>query len=140
MSRNQRSTKTILLLGGASLVTVVVHAVFLPRYFPEDALRSVPYLVVGWGSYAIAFYGIGRLFAPSSDLPNMRLADLGLGIVLVSGLLSGLLDTIGFTPEAVPEAHALPAVGIYVGLALLGWSIGQRSTVIERILSENEAT
>jgi uncharacterized membrane protein YczE len=60
----------------------------------------------------------------------MQTADAGLGLFLVSFLLSLGLDAWGFTPERLPEAHALQAIGIFVGLALFGWGIGRRSKAI----------
>ena len=52
---------------------------------------------------------------------------------LASIILSGILDTAGLAVETAPLAHALPALGVYVGLALAGWGLGERAKVIERI-------
>ena len=122
-----------LLLVGAVAATGIVYVGLVPLYLsagdPDRALRSI---VVGWIPYALVWYLLGRRLSSPERLPNMRAADAGLALVLVSLLASLGLDAWGFTPELVPEAHALQAVGIFVGLALLGWGIGRRSKALSR--------
>lgn len=127
-----------LLLGSTLLVTGVVHVVFLPAYFPTRIPVAIPFLLVGWGSFGLAFYAMGRLFSSPGPLPEMGAADAGLALVLFSLLLAGGLDFFGFPPELVLEAYVLPAVGLYTGLALSGWSIGKRTKAINRMASGNE--
>ncbi|WP_254765801.1 hypothetical protein [Salinilacihabitans rarus] len=122
-----------LLLVVAALATGLLHVAFVPRYFPEDALRASVVLLAGWFTFALAFYVAGRLFSHPGELPSMRGADLGIGLFLVSALVALFLDSLGFPPEAVLGAYALPAVGIYAGLALIGWAIGKRTAAINRI-------
>ena len=129
----ERREWLFVLLGSAALVTIVIHAVFVPRYFPEDVFRTSLYLVAGWTSYTLAFYAIGRLVSDPGELPSMRTADVGTVLFLVSLLLALFLDSLGFTPQTVPVAYVLPGIGAYAGLALVGWSIGQRSKAINRI-------
>ncbi|SDQ56598.1 hypothetical protein [Natronobacterium texcoconense] len=117
-----------LLLAGCILVAAIVYLVFVPRYVLADQhSRAVLYLGIGWLPYTGAFYAAARLFSSPEALPNMRAADVGLGLFLVSLLLSLGLDAWGFAPELVPAAHALQAIGVFAGLALFGWGIGRRS-------------
>lgn len=121
------------LLGSALLVTLVIHLSFVPRYFPDDVFTTGLALVAGWASYALVFYAAGRLGTDPRELPTMRLADVGLALFLVSVLLAAALDAFGFTPELILEAYVVPAVGVYVGLALFGFSIGRRTEAINEI-------
>ena len=130
----ERRPLLVVLLVSASLVTLVIHLSFVPRYFPEDVFTTGLALVSGWATYALAFYAAGRLGPQPADLPSMRLADVGIALFLVSVLLAAALDTFGFGPEAILEAYVLPAIGVYVGLALLGWSIGRRTEAINEIV------
>ncbi|MCU4973770.1 hypothetical protein OB955_13605 [Halobacteria archaeon AArc-m2/3/4] len=122
-----------LLLGSALLSTIVFHARFVPRFFPDDLFTTSLFLFAGWATFALVFYVLGRLFSEPGPIPSMRSGDIGTAVFLVSLLLSLFLDTLGFTFEAVLEAHVLPALGVYVGLALIGWSIGQRTKAINQI-------
>jgi len=42
-------------------------------------------------------------------------------------------DAVGVPLEGLVSVYALPALGIYVGLALIGWSIGRRTEAINEI-------
>ena len=117
----------------ALAATIVVHVVFVPRYFPGEFTRGLPYLVVGWGSYTLIFYTLGRLRPVDDRMPNMRAIDLGLGVFLSSIVLSGLLDAAGLTLAGTPLVHALPAAGVYIGLGLAGWGFGVRTRTVNRI-------
>lgn len=121
-----------LLLVGAALGTVAVHAVALPAAIPDRGGRAIVYLAAGWATFATAWYAAGRLFASPGELPRMRDADVGAALFLVSFFVSAGLDAWGLTPERTPIVHALPAVGIYLGLALVGWAVGRRSRAIDR--------
>ncbi|RQG95507.1 hypothetical protein [Natrarchaeobius chitinivorans] len=126
-----RRTGVYLLLVGAVLATITSLG-FAARQTPSDPDRAVLYLAIGWIPYTVTFYLLGRLFSSPGALPSMRAADIGLGIALVSLLLSLGLDAWGFTPAAVPIVHVPQAIGIYAGLALFGWGIGRRSNALTR--------
>ncbi|WIV66227.1 hypothetical protein [Natrialbaceae archaeon AArc-T1-2] len=138
MASTRRSPILYLVFVSAVLVTAVVHLQFVPDYFPDDPLRATPVLVIGWIAFTVVFYAAGRLFATPGTLPSMRAADIGTALFLVSLLAAGALDAFGFTAQAVPEAYVLPGLGIYAGLALLGWSIGKRTTAINRIAADRD--
>ena len=123
----------VVLLVSAALVTLLLHGRFVPRYYPDDVFTTGLVLVAGWTTYALVFYALGRLRATDRELPSMRSADLGIALFLLSLLLALGLDTLGFTPAVILEAYVLPAVGLYVGLALLGWSLGRRTEAINEI-------
>ncbi|MDQ2050656.1 hypothetical protein RBH26_09160 [Natronolimnohabitans sp. A-GB9] len=123
------------LLGSALLVTVIIHVSFVPEYFPGDVFMTGLALLAGWVTYTIVFYAVGRIVSEPTDLPSMRTADIGIALFLVSALLAAALDAFGFTPEMILEAYVVPAIGIYVGLALLGWSLGRRTEAINEIAS-----
>lgn len=123
----------VVLCVSAALATLAIHGRFVPRYYPDDAFATGLALVAGWTAYALAFYALGRLQSGDRKLPNMRTADLGIALVIVSLLLALGLDALGFTLEAILAAYALPAIGVYTGLALLGWSIGRRTEAINEI-------
>ncbi|RQH02499.1 hypothetical protein [Natrarchaeobius oligotrophus] len=126
-----RNVGGIVLLAGCVIATLLVYLVLVPRSVVADEhARALRYLVVGWLPYTLAFYMVGRLFSSPSALPTMRTADVGLGVFLVSLLVSLGLDAWGFSPELVPVAHVLQAVAIFASLALLGWGIGRRSRAI----------
>lgn len=125
-----------LLLGSALLVTIIIHVRFVPAFFPDDVFTATLFLLAGWVTFTLVFYVLGRLFSEPGPIPSMRSGDIGTALFLVSLLLSLFLDTLGFTVELVLEAHVLPALGIYAGLALIGWSIGQRTTAINRITTD----
>ena len=136
MAADSDSPILYLVLGVAVLVTVVVHVSVLPDYFPDDATRAAPFLLIGWFTFGVAFYAMGRLFSTPGSLPSMRGADVGTALFLVSLLVAGGLDALGFTPEVVLVAYVLPAIGIYAGLALLGWAVGKRTNAINRMVHE----
>jgi len=48
------------LLGSSLLVTVILHLVFLPRYFPDTVLLTVLTLGAGVVTYTLVFYALGR--------------------------------------------------------------------------------
>ncbi|SER14312.1 hypothetical protein [Natrinema salaciae] len=124
------------LLGSALLVTLLLHLVFLPRYLPGDVLLTVLTVGAGWLTYVLVFYGLGRVW-PAPDrqsFPNMRFADVGLALLLVSLLLLLALDAVGIPLEGVVGVYALPVAGIYAGLALLGWSVGRRTEAINEMV------
>ncbi|WP_176393279.1 hypothetical protein [Natronolimnobius baerhuensis] len=126
-----RRTSGLVLLAGAVLATVVVYAGLVPRYaLTDEPARALLTLVGGWVPYTLVFYLLGRFYSSPSSLPSMRTADLGLGAVLIFLLLSLGLEAWGFTPERIPEAHLVQAIGIFTGLALFGWGIGRRSKAI----------
>lgn len=133
---DDRPLALVLLLLGTASISAVVHAVFVPRHLPGAFAAALPYLLVGWATFGTAFYALGRLVASPDRLPRMRAADLGVALFVGSVVLSGLLDAAGFPIETTPTIHILPAVGIYLGLALAGWGIGERSKAIARITSE----
>ena len=120
------------LLGSALLVTLLLHERLL-RYYPDDVFTTGLLLVAGWATYTLAFYALGRLQPGARELPSMRVSDLGIALFLVSLLLALGIDTLGFTPAVIAEAYVLPAVGVYTGLALFGWSIGRRTEAINEI-------
>lgn len=120
----------------AAVATVLLHAVYVRRHLPGDFVAALPYLVVGWATFGLAFYALGRLLSAPGDLPDMRAADVGTALFLSSLVLGGILDTAGLTVEAAPLFHVVPAAGIYLGLALAGWGIGERTKVINRITVE----
>lgn len=136
MPSDRRSPSVTLLLVGSLLVTVVLHVAVIPRYFPGTAFGSVPALTAGWATFALVWYAAGRRFSNPTGLPSMRAADIGVGLLLLSLLVSGMLDALGFPPERVLVAYVLPGIGVYVGLALIGWAIGRRTTAINRIANE----
>lgn len=138
MAAARDSPVLVLLLGVALLVTAVVHVSFVPEYFPDDSARAAPFLVIGWFTFGVAFYAMGRLFSAPGSLPSMRGADVGTALFLVSLLLATGLDALGFTPEAVLVAYVPLAIGIYAGLALLGWAIGKRTKAINRTVLGRE--
>jgi len=110
-----------------------MHVVFVPRYLLSEFTRGLPYLVIGWGSYTLIFYTLGRLRPVDDRMPNMRAIDLGLGVFLSSIVLSGVLDAAGLTLAGTPLVHALPAAGVYIGLGLAGWGFGVRTRTVNRI-------
>ncbi|ELY52940.1 hypothetical protein [Natronolimnohabitans innermongolicus] len=130
----RRRPLLFVLLASAALVTVVIHGTFVPEYFPDDIFMTGLALIVGWVAYTVVFYAVGRLTAEPTTLPSMRLGDIGLALFLVSVLLAAGLDALGFTPELLLGVYALPGIGVYVGLALFGWSIGRRTEAINAIV------
>lgn len=120
----------------AAAATVVLHVVYVRRYVPDEFVTALPYVVVGWATFALAFYALGRLLSSPSDMPSMRAADVGAALFLSSVVLGGILDAAGITLSSAPLVHAVPAAGIYLGLALGGWGIGERTKVINRITAE----
>lgn len=138
---SSRSDHTRLLVGVALValaVTMLVHVVYLPRYFPGEFTLGLPYLALGWVSYGLFFYALGRL-NPALDaerMPNMRATDIGLGVFLFSIVLIGLLDTAGLTIATATSVHILPTIGAYVGLALAGWGFGVRTRAVNEITAE----
>ncbi|THE63674.1 hypothetical protein D8Y22_17840 [Salinadaptatus halalkaliphilus] len=125
---DSRTVSGYVLLAVTLLALAVVYLGLVPRTIEAGTpSRAVRYLVAGWVPYTLCFYLLGRLFSSPAAIPSMRSADVGLGLFLVSLLLSLGLEAWGFSPEVVPEAHLLQALGIFVGLALLGWGLGRRS-------------
>ncbi len=134
---DDRSRSTLfLLLASATFVTSLIHIRYVPEHFPDNPGRVAPFLVAGWLTYALVFYALGRLLSTPAALPSMRGGDVGAALFLLSLLAAAGLDTLGFSPELVPTAYTLPAIGIYSGLALVGWSIGKRTRAINRLSGE----
>lgn len=128
---DSRSDPGALLLLIVSLLAVaLVYGVLVPGDVLDDGSRTVLYVAVGWVPFTLVFYALGRGFSSPEALPSMRSADAGLALVLVSLLVSLGLETLGLSPEQLPEAYVLQAIGIFVGLALFGWGIGRRSRAI----------
>ncbi|QLG49007.1 hypothetical protein [Natrinema halophilum] len=123
------------LLGSALLMTLVLHLLFVPRYLPDDVLLTVLTVGAGWVTYALVFYALGRVRADpeSQEFPTMRFADVGIALLLVSLLFMLAFDAFGIPLEGIVGVYALPAIGIYAGLALIGWSIGRRTEAINEI-------
>ncbi|PGF16596.1 hypothetical protein CP556_11015 [Natrinema sp. CBA1119] len=124
------------LLGSSLLVTAILHLVFLPRYFPETVLLTVLTLGAGVVTYTLVFYALGRATAApqEQEFPNMRSADIGVALLLISALILLVLDAVGIPLDGLIGIYALPALGIYAGLALFGWSIGRRTEAINEIV------
>ena len=138
MASRRARTDTIVLIASV-LAALVVYGWLVPRHLMTGTWsRAVLYLVVGWVPYTLAFYAAGRGRAATTRLPSMRAADIGLALFLVALLLSLGLEAWGFTPERVPTAHVLQAIGIFVGLALFGWGIGRRSAAISTLRRDTE--
>ncbi|WP_121741422.1 hypothetical protein [Natronorubrum halophilum] len=133
-SNADRRPLLFVLLAGAVLVTLGIHLSLVPRRYPDDVFSTGLALVGGWLTYALAFYAVGRIGPQPRELPSMRVGDIGLALFLLSVLLAAALNAFGFTPELLLEAYVLPALGVYVGLALLGWSIGRRTEAINEIV------
>jgi len=139
-----RSNSGLLLAGSclaALAVTVLVHAVYVPRYLPGAFTRGLPYLVVGWASYGLLFYFLGRsrLRDGGRPVPNMRAADVGIALFLFSIVGSGLLETAGLTLAGAAAFHVPSAVGVYAGLALAGWGFGRRTRAVNEIAAERQS-
>lgn len=135
MAESSATSRTFLavLFVLAAAATALLHAVYVRRHLPDDFVSALPYVVVGWATFALTFYALGRLLSSPSDMPNMRAVDVGAGLFLSSVVLAGILDAAGITVSTAPLVHAIPAAGIYLGLALAGWGIGERTKVINRI-------
>lgn len=133
MSEDRRRLLFVL-LGGALIATLIIHLSLVPRYVPSDLFSAGPVLLAGLVTYTITFYAFGRVRSDPQELPTMRFADIGIGLLLVSLLLVLALDAVGFTIEAATVVYVLPAIGIYAGLALIGWSIGRRTEAINEIV------
>ena len=117
-------------------VSAVVHLRYAPEHLPVDPLAALPSLLVGWVAFALAFYALGRLRGSTRGVTASRTADLGVGLVGFTLLLAGAISAFGFTMELVPEVYVALAAGLYAGLALVGWSIGRRTSAINRLAAE----
>lgn len=138
-----RSDPTLPLVGTcviALVATAIIHASYVPRYLPGEFTRGLPYLVLGWASFGILFYGLGRLrpVPDVSRMPNMRTSDIGLALFLLSIVFSGLLDATGLGLAEATILHLPAAVGAYVGLALAGWGFGTRTRIINRLADDGD--
>lgn len=136
MAPNRETTYNLVLLASAAATVAIYLALVPQRMAAGDTGRALLYLVIGWVPYTGFFYVLGRRVTPPEGLPNMRPAEIGLALVLVSLLVSLGFDRWGATPERLPEAHVLQAVGIFAGLALLGWGLGHRSAAIDQMYGE----
>ncbi len=135
MATDRPSVELVVLLALCVLTTVVIHGVYVPQFGPNEYLAVLPYLVAGWIAYTVGFYAIARLVSNPAELPSMRAADIGVALVLLTLLLAGALGNYGFTPRTVPSVYSGLAVGLYAGLALIGWSLGQRTRAVNRIVA-----
>ena len=132
--RHDRGLLAVLVV--AAIATIAVHGAYLPRYWPDALGDGLAGIFAGWIAFTVVFYAIGRLRPNAAELPNMRGADLGIALAIVSLLLAGMTAGYGFLPEDTPWIYAVFAVGLYAGLALIGWSLGQRTRAINRIVAE----
>ncbi|ELY81052.1 hypothetical protein [Natrinema gari] len=127
----------VLLLASALLATLMIHLRFVPRYVPDDVLLTMLTVGAGWVTYTLAFYALGRLTAAPQhqEFPDMRFADIGIAFLLVSMLLLLAFDAFGLPFDGLLGVYAVPALGIYAGLACIGWSIGRRTEAINEIVT-----
>lgn len=136
-----RSQPMIRLLGlslVALTVTLFTHAAIVIRYLPGSFTRALPILAIGWASFGLVFYSLGRLRPVSTGrMPNMRTTEVGVALFLFSVVLGGLLDSAGLSLAEATEFHFLPAAGIYVGLALTGWGFGARTRTVNEVTGES---
>ena len=132
---DDRRPLLVVLLGSASLVTGILHLSFVPRYLPDDVLLTVLTLGAGWATYTLVFYALARVVASPAGqgFPSMRAADLGIAVLLVSLLVLLTFDSVGIPFSGIGGVYTVPALGIYVGLALIGWSIGRRTEAINEM-------
>ncbi|WP_247728779.1 hypothetical protein [Halovivax limisalsi] len=115
--------------------TLFTHLRYLPRYGLDVSLDGLPVVVTGWLSFTLLFYALGRVLSDPPELPSMRGADIGVGLVVLALLFAGGLSNYGFTPRGVPGVYVAIGVGFYAGLALVGWSLGQRTRAVNRIVA-----
>ena len=109
----------------------ILYGWFIPQLITAgNADRAVTYVLIGWIPFTLACYLLGRLTTSPDGLPSMRPATSGAVIVVLSLLVSIGIDSWGVDPVTVPEAHLVQALGVFVGLALLGWGVGKRSEAI----------
>lgn len=121
----------------AVALTAYLHVAVLPAYFPDEPLRATPSLLIGWGSFTLVFYVLARLFSEPGPLPSMRGADIGAALFVATILIAEFAGVHGYASGLVSGGYVVYAVGIYPGLALLGWAIGRRTKAINRIASES---
>ncbi len=131
---DDRRPFVVVLLGSALAVAGVVHLWLLPRYLPNEPVSAGLALIAGWASVTLLCYAVGRLRSAPRELPNMRFADVGIALLLVSLVVALALDAVGLATEATATVYAAPALGVYAGLALIGWSIGRRTEAINEIV------
>lgn len=126
----------VVLIAGAA-TTAVVYLLFARRLLTAGVDgRAVRLLVMGWAPYAVTWFAVGRRFGDPGPSPSMRPVDYGAVLAVLSLLVSIAFDAGGFAPTAIPAGHVLPAVGVFVGLALFAWGLGRRSAALERMLAE----
>lgn len=68
------------LFGLPALGALLVSAVFVPRYLPGEFIVALPYLVVGWASFALAYCTVGWLVSSPAAIPNVRAVDAGIAV------------------------------------------------------------
>ncbi|WP_254862976.1 hypothetical protein [Halovivax gelatinilyticus] len=136
METDRPSVELVVLLALGVVTTVVIHGIYVPQFGPDEYIAVLPYLVAGWIAFTASFYAIARLVSEPADLPSMRGADIGVTLVLLSLLLAGALGNYGFTPRAVPTVYVALGIGLYIGLALIGWSLGQRTRAVNRMVAD----
>ncbi|MFC3959344.1 hypothetical protein [Halovivax cerinus] len=136
MATDRTDTVLWILLGIGVVGTLFTHGRYLPRYGLEITLEAVPIVVTAWLSVALLFYALGRLFADPPELPSMRGGDVGVALIVLSLLLAGGLSNYGFVPRAVPWLYVALAIALYAGLALVGWSLGQRTRAVNRLVED----
>lgn len=124
------------LFGVGVLGTLLTHLRYVPRLDLALTLEAVPVLVAGWLSVVLVFYALGRLLSDPPDLPKTRGGDVGAALAALSLLLAAGLRTFGFLPRAVPSVYVGLGVVLYAGLALVGWSLGQRTRAVNRLAAE----
>lgn len=137
MSASEGRTRIAGLVVVAFLLGVFLHVWILPEYFPLEPFAAAPYLLLGWLSVTLVFYGLARLLADPATLPSMRGADYGAALFLITLLLAGFAEFHGVSPRYSAAGYLVYALGIYPGLALFGWAIGKRTKAINRIASES---
>ncbi|AGB17480.1 hypothetical protein Halru_2910 [Halovivax ruber XH-70] len=136
MATDRPDTVLWLLLGIGVVGTLFTHVRYLPRYGFDVTLEGAPIVVSGWLSFTLLFYALGRVLSDPPELPSMRGGDIGVALVVLSLLLAGALSNYGFVPRAVPWLYVGLAIALYVGLALVGWSFGQRTRAVNRLVEE----
>lgn len=125
------------LLGIGVFGTLFTHLRYLPRHGFDVSLAAIPIAVAGWLSFTLVFYALGRILSDPPALPSTRGGDIGVALVVLSLLLASGLSNYGFVPRAVPWLYVVLAIALYAGLALVGWSLGQRTRAVNRLVEES---
>lgn len=137
MATSRRTPITVLLVLGA-LTTLIVYGWVVPNEIRTgQGETALVYVVAGWVPYTVTFYALGHVAPPPDGLPSMRAVDAGAILVVLALLVSVSITRVGIHPERIPEAHAIQAIAVFVGLALFGWGLGRRSVAIESVLGRD---